>query len=138
MQNDGVSLLKSIADRFSDIAHDAIQDEAVIDLMTLVSLSDHMSEVEERDRIRVFIDSRSWGPAQNPHNYALSALTRAQVALADTDRLGDFLDSVAARLHDDTHRLFAVEAIEQVAAADGEDDLAERILVVDIRRRLGF
>ena len=134
----GVNILSSIVDRFSAVSHDPAQDEAVIDLMTLVSLADRRSEVEERDRIHAFVDSRSWGPAHNPRNYALGALTRARAALGDADKLGEFLDSIMVRFTDDAHRLFAVEAIEQVAAADGEDAPSERILVGDIRRRLGF
>ena len=118
--------------------HDRVQDEAVIDLMVLVSLADRVSEVEERDRINAFVDGRDWPAAHNAATYVLQATTRARDALNDQELLGTFLESIMHRLHDADLRLFAVEVAEQVAAADGTDDRLERLIVQDIRHRLGF
>ncbi len=130
-----MSILDSIIDRFSGTSHDPVQDEAVIDLMTLVSLVDGRSGVEERDRIRAFVDGRDWPPSHNAQNYALAATSMVRAALHDDRLLDDVLTSIFERLGDARHRLFAIEAIEQVAAADDSTTRLEQVLIDDIRLR---
>lgn len=122
--------------RFQMAPHNPEADEAVIDLLHLVMLSDRLSSVDERDRINTFVLSRKWPSGHNPEAYAQKSLAASRAVLNNADDLHRALDSVVARLVETGYREYAVELCRDVANLDGVVAPTERALIDYVHLRL--
>lgn len=132
-----MSFLDRAVRRFHLAPHSPVPDEAVIDFLNLVMLADHLSSVDERDRIDTFVVSRTWPDGHNPEAYASESLGAARLVLADPDRLHHALDSIIARLRGTEHRQYALDLADEIAALDGTVSVQERVIIEYIRHGLG-
>jgi Tellurite resistance protein TerB len=123
---------------FVSTAHEPEGDEAVIDLLALVTMADHTYGADEVDHLHAFVDGRDWPPAHNPQTYLLGAISRARAAVADEIKLDEMLDSIFERLAASPHRTFAIKAAEDLARSDGEIDNDEALIIDMVRTRLSI
>jgi hypothetical protein len=131
-----VTILDRTIRRFQLAPHNPDADEAVIDLLHLVMLSDRLSSVDERDRIATFVLSRKWPPGHNAEAYAQKSLAASRIVLTDPDDLHRALDSVVARLSGSLHRQYALDLCQEVANLDGVVAPTERALIRYVQGRL--
>jgi tellurite resistance protein len=131
-----VRLFDRLVSRIHDAPHDANSDEAVIDLLALVSLADGVYGADEQNQIRAFVDGRQWPPDHNPETTLLTSIAEARDAVHDSVKLDALLDSICERLMQSSHRSFALEAADAMAAADDIVAPVERAIIEHVRRRL--
>jgi uncharacterized tellurite resistance protein B-like protein len=131
-----VRLFDRLVSRVHDAPHDADSDEAVIDLLALVSLADGTYGVRERDRLQAFVDGREWPANRNPEATLLTSLAHARDAVGDGEKLDAMLDSICERLLVSSHRSHALSAADEIAAADDNVAPVERAIIEHVRRRL--
>jgi uncharacterized tellurite resistance protein B-like protein len=131
-----VRLFDRLVSRIHDAPHDANSDEAVIDLLALVSLADGVYGADEQSQIRAFVDGREWPPDHNPETTLLTSIAKARTAVHDSEKLDALLDSICERLLQSSHRSFALDAADQMAAADDTVAPVERAIIEHVRRRL--
>lgn len=125
------------ADTFGPDDEDArvAVDEAVIDLLQLVTLVDGVTSDRERELIAEFVGSRRWPAGRSAEAYAAEALTRARHALSPDGPLDNFLRGVTDRLPRDEDRLAAYDAVLQLVRSDGDVHEREVEVVAALRRR---
>lgn len=116
--------------------HDPDGDTAIIELLTLVSMADGRSGVDERDQIRAFVDGRDWPASANPEAVLLTAMRRSREAIADSTKLDELLDDICDGLAASRYRSFALEIADDVAESDDEVLANEQSIIAHVRRRL--
>jgi len=125
-------------DLYANVAVHATEDrehEAALELLLLVMIVDHHITPEEVDEIRNITVESGWeSPTFSFDQYLGPAMAKVRAAVS-ADAIGEFLDSVDARISSTVLRASLFSAARDVAGIDHEIDPQEQNLLGQLAAR---
>ncbi|MBE9066233.1 hypothetical protein IQ260_06165 [Leptolyngbya cf. ectocarpi LEGE 11479] len=95
------------------------QREAMVDLCLLGMYSDSKLSVDEQDFLDEEFDKLSWESGISFGSYLQRVIPKVRSATNDVQEREEFLQDIAQRLGDDGFKQTAIDALQNLLAADG-------------------
>jgi len=119
-------------------ANEQAQDEAIIDLLYLVMLSDKAIKLSEQDFVTDYVSSLNLPSGHSWEFYINAALPKVRTALQSQEKTEALLVDISDRLKDHNLRNLALEVVQELIQVDSTIAVEESALVEKIRQRFGF
>ncbi|MBD2038497.1 hypothetical protein H6F76_26445 [Leptolyngbya sp. FACHB-321] len=114
------------------------QDEAIIDLLYLVMLSDKAIKLSEQDFVTDYVSSLDLPSKHSWEFYINAALPKVRTALQSQEKTEALLLDISDRLKHHNLRNLALEVVQELIQVDSTIAVEESALVEKIRQRFGF
>lgn len=112
------------------------QNQALIDLLLLLTRVDNKISFGEQDFVDSFIDGLPWGEGISKKNYVSQSTYNARNALSTPQETSDYLDKIVSRLSTPESKSVSLQLITELANSDGNFCQAEKDFVAVLTSKI--